>query len=88
MFNVGPSVIANQENAAYVLGQPDFVSSGPGALVLGTTQSLLALDPEELATSCAKYDPGSGRLFVCDTNNNRIMIFGADFMPSWPADIP
>jgi hypothetical protein len=31
-----------------------------------------------------KYDPGSGLLFVTDNNYNRIMIFPAENMPSWP----
>jgi hypothetical protein len=49
-----------------VLGQPDFTSSDPG-----TTQSTFN-NPNGIA-----YDPASNKLFVADTNNNRIMVFGA-----------
>ena len=64
VFNVAPGTIANGENASYVLGQTAF-----GLGNYATTQSGLHY------TQAVFYDPGSGRLFVTDTNNNRIVIF-------------
>ena len=65
VFNLNSDNVLIDYVPDYVLGQPDFTNSDPG-----TTQS--ALDgPTGLA-----YDPGSNKLFVADTNNNRIMIFG------------
>jgi DNA-binding beta-propeller fold protein YncE len=65
VYNVAPSVIANGENASYVIGWNNF-SSGGG---YNTTQSGLYYP------SLIFYDPGSSRLFVGDTDNNRIVIF-------------
>jgi DNA-binding beta-propeller fold protein YncE len=62
-FNIAS--INNGEKAVNVLGQPDFTSSGPG-----TTQSKFN-SPSGLA-----YDPENKELFVADTNNKRIMVFG------------
>jgi DNA-binding beta-propeller fold protein YncE len=59
------SSISNGENAVNVLGQPDFTTSAPG-----TTQSTLNY-PSGLA-----YDSKSNKVFVEDTNNNRVMVFG------------
>ncbi len=71
VFNVGPSVIANGENAAYVIGAANFTTNNDS-----TTQSTLELDePLANAVTCAKYDPATTHLFVCDTDNNRVMIF-------------
>ncbi|HUA82827.1 MAG TPA: hypothetical protein VMB85_03140 [Bryobacteraceae bacterium] len=65
VFNAGPSVIAtNSENASFVLGQANF-TNGAAA----TTQSGLFY-PGHVA-----YDAGSGRVFVGDSNNGRVMIF-------------
>jgi DNA-binding beta-propeller fold protein YncE len=71
VYNVGPSVIANGENASYVIGAANFTTNNDS-----TTQSTLELDePLNNSEACARYDPASGRLFVCDTDNNRVMIF-------------
>jgi len=86
VFNVAPNQIANGESASFVLGQSSFTTS-----TIATTQSGVNLDTisgAEDAWGFAKYDPGSGRLFVTDSVNNRIMIFGADFMPSWTSEPP
>ena len=83
VYKAGPSVLPTYSaSAAYVLGQSSF-STGTAA----TTQSGLSLDAGSTSypnVTALKYDPGSGRLFVPDQNNNRIMIFPAQFMPSWP----
>src|SRR5665213_3453441 len=62
VFDVATSTIANGENASYVLGQSDFVSS-----VAATTQNGLDF-PLGLA-----YDPTNNHLFVEDDTNNRIL---------------
>jgi len=64
VFNAGPSQISNGMNASYELGCTSF-----GVGCYGTTQSTL-FNPAFL-----RYDPGSGRLFVPDLGNNRVMIF-------------
>lgn len=71
VFNVDPHVIANGENAAYVLGQADFVSSGTA-----TTQSGLN-KPDALM-----YDPGTHYVYVGDTQNNRVMVFDGTSLPA------
>jgi DNA-binding beta-propeller fold protein YncE len=65
VFNVATSTIANGENASYVLGQPNFTTS-----TAATTQSGLKLP------TAATYDASYSRLFVSDSSNSRIMIFG------------
>ncbi|HYV33612.1 MAG TPA: hypothetical protein VE973_02085, partial [Candidatus Limnocylindria bacterium] len=65
VFNTVPAVIANGENASYVLGQANFT-----AQISTTTQSGLSDSVEDLA-----YDASNQRLFVSDSNNNRILIF-------------
>ncbi len=54
------------ENAEYVFGQTDFTSN----TYVGTTGNTLG--PEGLS-----YDSTSGRLYVADTINSRVMIFDA-----------
>lgn len=66
VFDVATSTISDGENAEYVLGQTDFLSSGAT-----TTQS--GLDFPRLMT----YDPSSQRLFVVDTANSRVLAFDA-----------
>jgi sugar lactone lactonase YvrE len=68
VFNVAPSTITNGENASYVLGQPNFTSSGGPP----TTQSSVGF-PEGLG-----YDSGNNRLFLADDANNRVMVFDAN----------
>jgi DNA-binding beta-propeller fold protein YncE len=80
VFNVGPSVIANGKNASYVLGHANFTSTGSNLTQAGLS---LCNDTANKMTP-VKYDPGSGLLFVTDNNYNRIMIFPAENMPSWP----
>jgi sugar lactone lactonase YvrE len=90
-FNVAPGTIANGESAAFEVGQTaggtQWTSNNTGL-----SQSGLNLDDGCNNGPCefsgVKYDPGSGRLFVTDSVNNRIMIFGADFMPSWTSEPP
>jgi len=72
VFNAAPGTIASGENASYVLGQANFTSSTPA-----TTQSGLNL------CNGVTYDPGSGRLFVADADNNRVMIFNGSYIPPW-----
>ena len=60
------SSIVNGENAINVLGQPDFTTSTPG-----TTQSKFS------APAGIAYDSASGKIFVSDINNKRVMVFGA-----------
>lgn len=79
MFNVAPGTISSGENASFVVGAPDFSTDTLGI----TTQSGLDLsDGTEiyLIPSGLFYDPGSSRLFVGDTKNNRIMIFDGTTM--------
>jgi DNA-binding beta-propeller fold protein YncE len=75
VFNVGPSVIQNNENASFVLGSSSFTSS-PG----GVSQS--TFDSGNINTFLY-YDPGSQRLFLSDTNNNRVLIFDVSPMGAW-----
>jgi hypothetical protein len=70
VFNVALGTIANNENASYVLGQPDFTtkdSNGP------TQDSLDGLSDWSL--SGLSYDSTSHRLFVADSYRNRVLIF-------------
>jgi DNA-binding beta-propeller fold protein YncE len=76
VYNAGPSVLpAFAAPAAYVIGQTGFTNN-----TLGTSQSTLQLDSANEALSCAKYDPAAKRLFVCDTNNYRVMIFDGSYL--------
>ena len=59
------SAITNGENAAYVLGQPDFTTNNDGL----TTQS--SLDRPVAAT----YDSNSELLFVSDETNSRVVAY-------------
>jgi DNA-binding beta-propeller fold protein YncE len=68
IFNAGPGNISNGMKASYVLGQADF------------TSAFYNYPPNQGSLTYpffVTYDPGSGRLFVGDTNNNRVMIFEA-----------
>lgn len=58
--------LANGQNASFVLGQSSFNTS-----VFGTTDSLLH-SPAGVA-----YDPNSGKLYVADTDNNRVLIWSS-----------
>jgi DNA-binding beta-propeller fold protein YncE len=68
VFDVSTSTIRNGEDAENVLGEPDFSSANTTCIV---TQALLC-NP-----AGATYDPTSGRLFVSDSSNSRIMVFDA-----------
>jgi DNA-binding beta-propeller fold protein YncE len=50
---------------------------------VNVTQSGLALDYLNNADDCATYDPATTHLFVCDTYNNRVMIFDGVTLPIW-----
>jgi DNA-binding beta-propeller fold protein YncE len=77
VYNVAPGVIATGENASNVIGQANFTSNGAGL-----TQSGLELDDVfNNSIACAKYDPATTHLFVCDTDYNRVMIFDGTAMP-------
>ena len=54
----------NGQAASSVLGQPDFVSTSPGS-----QQSTNLNSPRHIAVD------SSGRLYVCDSGNNRVSIF-------------
>ncbi len=71
-FNATPAYIANGENASWALGTSGLATC-PGCL--DPTQSNLCL-PVFL-----NYDPGSSRLFVIDSFNNRVMIFDGGYAP-------
>jgi sugar lactone lactonase YvrE len=58
-------ITANDQAATNVIGQTDYISSGPGL-----SQSALA-GPSGVAVS------SSGVLYVADTNNNRVMIWNS-----------
>ena len=64
VFDVATTTIQNGENASYVLGQTDFVSSNTA-----TTQDGMN-NPISVA-----YDAVNDRLFVADTYNNRVLVF-------------
>jgi alpha-tubulin suppressor-like RCC1 family protein/sugar lactone lactonase YvrE len=90
VFNVSPGVISNGMNASYELGQP----SGSAAFTTGLPSGLYNTAPGLSLTQSGLdgaarlyYDPASGHLFVGD-DNNRVMIFPADNMPSWPTSAP
>jgi DNA-binding beta-propeller fold protein YncE len=71
VFDVAPGVIANGENASYVLGQSNFITA------TGQTPSASEFVG---GPSYVYYDPGSGRVFVTDLNGNRVLIFEGSFM--------
>jgi DNA-binding beta-propeller fold protein YncE len=86
VYNAAPSVLpVNNASATYVLGQSSWTTS-----TVALTQSGLNLYDGQGSfgsfgqSSGITYDPGSGRLFVVDGGNNRVMIFPAEAMPSWP----
>ena len=68
VFNVAPGGIQNGENASYELGHTNFTSNSSG-----TSQTQFS------SGGYVYYDPGSGRLFVGDSTNNRILIFEGSF---------
>ncbi len=78
VYNAGPSVLPTfSASATNVLGQTNFTNQGSA-----TTQSGLFLGINNCGNpgdQNLQYDPGSGRLFVIDNQNNRIMIFDANF---------
>lgn len=65
------ATITNGENAVNILGQPTFTGS-----TARTTQNGF------YTVSWVTYDPGSGRLFVGDWSNHRVMIFDASYLSS------
>ncbi len=75
VFNVRPGTISNGENAVAVLGQSSFTGSGAN-----TTQAGLNLP------GAAFYDAGSGRVFVGDGSNNRVIIFNGSYSGGSPSD--
>jgi DNA-binding beta-propeller fold protein YncE len=78
VFNT--SSITNGMNASFVLGEPDFVTNSGGVTTQnGMNLHIFGINP--LLT----YDPGSGRLFVGDYNNNRIMIFESTYGAGGPS---
>jgi DNA-binding beta-propeller fold protein YncE len=79
VYNAGPSVLpVYSASASFVLGTTSFTGAAAS-----TTQSGLnlcagyCLGLVNNYLSSLRYDPGSGRLFVSDSANNRIMIFDA-----------
>jgi DNA-binding beta-propeller fold protein YncE len=70
VFNAGPSVIANGENASFEVGQSSFTSGG----CQGGSQ---AANYIYSGTPYVYYDAGSGRLFVSTGNDARVLIFEA-----------
>lgn len=71
VFNVSAATLAangNGENASYVIGQSNFTATGAAL-----TQSGLSLNG--FSASDLAYDSASNRLFVADTNNDRVMVF-------------
>lgn len=60
------SAISNGENAVGVLGQPDFTSSASATTAAGLNQ------PIGLA-----FEPGTGRLYVCELLNRRVLVYDA-----------
>jgi DNA-binding beta-propeller fold protein YncE len=71
VFDASTSTIANGENAENVLGQPDFTSTSSA-----TTRSGL------LGEWGVLYDAPDNRLFVGDTDNNRVLEFNFITLPS------
>jgi DNA-binding beta-propeller fold protein YncE len=67
VFTVGPGVIANGENASFVLGQTNFTGTTFNPPYTSTQSSFI---PQHVF-----YDPGSGRLFVNDEQGNSVLIF-------------
>ena len=92
-FNVAPGVIAKCNttppcNAAFEVGQ---YPASWTTYADNTTQSGLATDNygQFFPPAFPRYDPGSGRLFVPDTANNRVMIFEGSALSPWlPGDAP
>ncbi len=73
-FNATPAYIANGENTSWALGTTS-VASCPNNCGNGPTQNNLCI-PVFL-----NYDPGSSRLFVIDSGNERVMIFDGGYAP-------
>jgi DNA-binding beta-propeller fold protein YncE len=75
VFNVPTSVTNGTsygENATYVFGQTNFTSTGTG-----TTSTTLNTFYYASSTSSVAYDPVNQRLFVADTENNRVLVYNA-----------
>ena len=72
-FPVNPTTGLAQNSADLVLGQPDFHHNGKGA------------DLRSMFTPAALLFGPSGRLFVADTYNNRVLIFDLPFWSGMPA---
>jgi DNA-binding beta-propeller fold protein YncE len=66
VFDAGSSTIMDGEDAEAVLGQTDFTSTG-----FATTQSSLS------SPFGSAYDPTTGRLFISDSGNARVLVFDA-----------
>ena len=63
-FNVAS--ITNGQNAIHVLGQPNFASSGTSSTLSGMSSPIAVY-----------YDAGTDALFVSDSVNSRLLVFGA-----------
>jgi len=72
VFNVASGTIANGENAAYVLGEPNFTSCSFGGL--GQSGMTLTNGSGSMTTGVI-YDSTNSLLYVADSGNNRVMIF-------------
>ena len=67
VFDITPGALTHDPRAVAVIGQDDLESRDSG------------LGPSKLnRPSSVAYDPALQRLFVSDSGNNRVLIFGAD----------
>jgi DNA-binding beta-propeller fold protein YncE len=82
VFNVGPGVIANGENASYELGQPS------GGTAFTTATAATSQSGLDVVITYPTYCPCNGNLYVKDGNNNRVMIFPTQSMPAWSSTAP
>jgi DNA-binding beta-propeller fold protein YncE len=70
VFNASPGTIANGENASWEIGAANFTSNG-----YGQGQNGFTTGNEFTAFVGVRYDPASGRVFLLDPSNNRVLIF-------------
>jgi hypothetical protein len=64
---------------------PVFSPNVPLAIRLVQQVRFLEVEKSNAANNnqtCAKYDPATTKLFVCDTVNNRVMIFDGTALPA------
>jgi sugar lactone lactonase YvrE len=74
VFNASPGAIANGENASWVIGAANFTSEG-----YGLSQGGFTTGNEFSAFVGIHYDPASGRVFLLDPFNNRVLIFEGSY---------